>query len=134
MSPTTKLRMHSLIFYVRIPDDIKKKKKKRKREEDGDLEQGNLQRPSIETVIQILRTDTSRAVKTLPGPSLSVPIKTSKSLGFVANHVKVFDLHYLVFYRFIGILVFICTRLHTSTLHSITTHPSSDTPSARCRS
>lgn len=54
-----------------IPDDIKKKKKKRKREEDGDLEQ-----------------DTSRAVKTLPGPSLSVPIKTSKSLGFVANHVK----------------------------------------------
>ncbi|KIK47691.1 hypothetical protein CY34DRAFT_190779 [Suillus luteus UH-Slu-Lm8-n1] len=54
-----------------IPDDIKKKKKKRKREEDGDLEQ-----------------DTSRAVKTLPGPSLSVPLKTSKSLGFVANHVK----------------------------------------------
>ncbi|KIK32065.1 hypothetical protein CY34DRAFT_111127 [Suillus luteus UH-Slu-Lm8-n1] len=55
-----------------------------------DLEQGNLQRPSIETVIQILRTDTSRAVKTLPGPSLSVPLKTSKSLGFVANHVKLY--------------------------------------------
>ncbi|KAG1854704.1 histone acetyltransferases subunit 3-domain-containing protein [Suillus tomentosus] len=54
-----------------IPDDIKKKKKKRKREEDSDLEQ-----------------DSGRAVKTLPGPSLSVPLKTSKSLGFVANHVK----------------------------------------------
>ncbi|KAG2348311.1 hypothetical protein BDR05DRAFT_875071 [Suillus weaverae] len=54
-----------------IPDDIKKKKKKRKRDEDSDLEQ-----------------DSGRAVKTLPGPSLSVPLKTSKSLGFVANHVK----------------------------------------------
>ncbi|KAG1865380.1 histone acetyltransferases subunit 3-domain-containing protein [Suillus subluteus] len=54
-----------------IPDDIKKKKKKRKRDEDSDLDQ-----------------DSGRAVKTLPGPSLSVPLKTSKSLGFVANHVK----------------------------------------------
>ncbi|KAG1778387.1 histone acetyltransferases subunit 3-domain-containing protein [Suillus placidus] len=54
-----------------IPDDIKKKKKKRKRDEDSDLEQ-----------------DSGRAVKALPGPSLSVPLKTSKSLGFVANHVK----------------------------------------------
>lgn len=54
-----------------IPDDIKKKKKKRKRDEGSDLDQ-----------------DSGRAVKTLPGPSLSVPLKTSKSLGFVANHVK----------------------------------------------
>ncbi|KAG2040278.1 histone acetyltransferases subunit 3-domain-containing protein [Suillus americanus] len=54
-----------------IPDEIKKKKKKRKRDEDSDLDQ-----------------DSGRAVKTLPGPSLSVPLKTSKSLGFVANHVK----------------------------------------------
>ncbi|KAG2073485.1 hypothetical protein BDR04DRAFT_1010580 [Suillus decipiens] len=53
-----------------IPDE-KKKKKKRKRDEDSDLEQ-----------------DSGRAVKTLPGPSLSVPLKTSKSLGYVANHVK----------------------------------------------
>ncbi|KAG0699009.1 histone acetyltransferases subunit 3-domain-containing protein [Suillus ampliporus] len=71
-----------------IPDEIKKKKKKRKRDEDSDLEHGNLQRPSTETVIQILRADSVRAVKTLPGPSLSVPLKPSKSLGFVANHVK----------------------------------------------
>ncbi|KAG1853391.1 hypothetical protein F4604DRAFT_2044473 [Suillus subluteus] len=93
-----------------------KKTKKRKRDEDSDLDQGNLQRPSIETVIQILRTDSGSAVKTLPGPSLSVPLKTSKSLGFVANHVKVFDPHSPALYRFIGVLVFIHTRLHTSTL------------------
>ncbi|OJA11196.1 hypothetical protein AZE42_06240 [Rhizopogon vesiculosus] len=54
-----------------ILDDMKKKKKKRKRDEDSDLEQ-----------------DSFRGVKTLPGPSLSAPIKPSKSLGFVANHVK----------------------------------------------
>jgi transcriptional adapter 3 len=54
-----------------IPDDIKKKKKKRKRDEDSDHDQ-----------------DSVRAVKTLPGPSLSAPLKASKSLGFVANHVK----------------------------------------------
>ncbi|KAG0692384.1 histone acetyltransferases subunit 3-domain-containing protein [Suillus ampliporus] len=64
-----------------IPDEIRKK-------EEADLEHGNLQRPSTETVIQILRADSVRAVKTLPGPSLSVPLKPSKSLGFVANHVK----------------------------------------------
>jgi len=43
-----------------------------------------------ETMIQIFCADSVRGVKTLPGPSLSAPVKASKSLGFVANHAKVF--------------------------------------------
>jgi hypothetical protein len=43
-----------------------------------------------ETMIQIFCADSVRGVKTLPGLSISAPVKPSKSLGFVANHVKVF--------------------------------------------
>jgi len=71
---------------------MKKKKKKRKRDEDSDLEQGKLPQLFVVTVIQMFCTDSGRGVKTLPGPFLTAPVKPSKSLGFVPNHVKVLDL------------------------------------------
>lgn len=43
-------------------------------------------------VIEMFYVDSGRGIKTLPGPSINAPVKPSKSLGFVSNHVKVLHL------------------------------------------